>query len=72
MLAQSRQVATDTEQKNEMESIRFNLADDPRDAKGEETVKKLGSVIELAVKRQRKDAQPAPLLASPCYLGSGE
>jgi lysophospholipase L1-like esterase len=60
MLAQSRLVAMDTEQKNEIEGIRFALAYDARDAKTQETVKKLDSAIELAVERQRKDAQPMP------------
>ena len=60
MLAQARLVALDTEEKNEIESIRFNLAYDLRDAKLEETLKKLATAIETAVARQRKDAQPVP------------
>jgi hypothetical protein len=58
MLAQSRIVALDTIQKNEIEGVRFELAYDARAAKVQATVKKLDSAIELAVGRQRKDAQP--------------
>jgi len=60
MLAQSRLVAMDTGEKNEIEGIRFALANDARDAKAEETVKKLDSALTEAVERQRKDAQPIP------------
>jgi lysophospholipase L1-like esterase len=58
MLAQSRLVAIDTVEKNEIEGVRFALAYDARDAKVQETIKKLDSAIDLAVERQRKDAQP--------------
>jgi hypothetical protein len=58
MLAQSRIVALDTLQKNEIEGVRFELAYDARDPKVQATVKKLDSAIELAVERQRKDAEP--------------
>ena len=58
MLAQSRLVAIDTAEKNEIEGTRFALAYDARDAKAQETIKKLESAIDLAVERQRKDAQP--------------
>lgn len=60
MLVQSRLVAMDTSEKNEIEGTRFELAYDARDAKVQETVKKLDSAIESAVERQRKDAQPVP------------
>ena len=60
MLAQSRLVALDTSQKNEIEGIRFELAYDTRDTKVRETINKLASAIELAVARQRKDMQPVP------------
>lgn len=60
MVAQARLVALDTEEKNEIEGIRFNLAYDVRDAKIEATLKKLAAAIETAVSRQRKDAQPVP------------
>lgn len=60
MLAQARLVALDTEEKNDIEGIRFNLAYDLRDAKIEETLKRLAAAIEVAAARQRKDAQPVP------------
>ena len=58
MLAQSRLVAFDTEQKNEIESNRFSIANEARDVKAEELVKRLDSAIGHAVERQHKDAQP--------------
>jgi len=58
MLAQARIVAFDTAQKNEIESNRFLIANDARDAKAEGLVKRLGPAIDHAAERQRKDAQP--------------
>lgn len=60
MLAQSRIVAFDTALKNEIESNRFLIANDARDATAEELVKRLDTSIDHAVERQRKDAQPVP------------
>jgi hypothetical protein len=60
MLAQSMLVAFDTEQKNEIESNRFFIANEARDVKAEELVKRLDSAIGHAVERQHKDAQPVP------------
>lgn len=58
MLAQARIVAFDTAQKNEIESNRFPIANDARDAKAEELVKRLDAALLRAAERQRKDAQP--------------
>jgi lysophospholipase L1-like esterase len=60
MLTQSRMVAMDTEQKNEIENMRFTLAKDVRDANVKETIKALDAAISLAIERQHKDAQPIP------------
>jgi lysophospholipase L1-like esterase len=60
MLGQARLVAFDTAQKNDLESNRFFIANDARDAKAEELVKRLDSAINKAVERQRQDAQPFP------------
>jgi hypothetical protein len=60
MLAQSRLVAMDTSQKNEIEGLRFNLAYDLRDKKAEDTIRELDSAITRAIERQRQDAQPVP------------
>ena len=60
MLAQSRLVAMDTEQKNEIESIHFSLLADAKDAEKSATLKRLEAALEQAVQRQRKDAQPVP------------
>jgi len=62
MLSQSRLLAMDTEKRNEIEAMRFTLANDTGDPKEDphagETVKKLEAAIEQAVDRQHKDAQP--------------
>jgi hypothetical protein len=61
MLAQSRLVALDTEQKNEIESIHFSLlAAAGKEAEVPETLKRLEVALVQAVERQRKDAQPVP------------
>jgi lysophospholipase L1-like esterase len=60
MLAQSRLVALDTEQKNEIESIHFSLLADAKDAEKSDTLKRLEAALEQAVQRQRKDAQSVP------------
>ncbi len=60
MLAQSRLLALDTEQKNEIENIHFLLQADAKDAEKSDTLKKLEAALQQAVKRQRKDAQPVP------------
>jgi lysophospholipase L1-like esterase len=60
MLAQSRLVAWETWQKNEIDNIRFMIAYDARDAKATEAIKKLDAAIDLAIERRRKDAQPVP------------
>jgi hypothetical protein len=60
MLAQSRLVAMDTDQKNEIENVRFLLAYDEHKEKVEETISKLDAAALTATERQRKDAQPIP------------
>jgi len=58
MFAQARLVAFDTAQKNDLENSRFSIANDTRDTKTEELVKRLDSAIGRVVERQHKDAQP--------------
>jgi len=60
MLAQSRLVALDTEQKNSIESVHFSLLADAKDAEQSDTLKRLETALQQAVQRQRKDAQPVP------------
>ncbi len=60
MLAQSRLMALDTAEKNEIENIHFLLLADAKDADKTDTLKKLEAALERAVERQRKDAQPVP------------
>lgn len=60
MLAQSRLVALDTEQKNSLESVHFSLLADAKDAEQSDTLKRLETALQQAVQRQRKDAQPVP------------
>jgi lysophospholipase L1-like esterase len=58
MLAQSRLVALDTEQKNSLESVHFFLLADAKDGEQSDTLKRLETALQQAVQRQRKDAQP--------------
>jgi lysophospholipase L1-like esterase len=60
MLAQSRLVALDTEQKNSLERVHFSLLADAKDAERSDTLKRLETALPQAVQRQRKDAQPVP------------
>jgi lysophospholipase L1-like esterase len=60
MLAQSRLVALDTEQKNSLESVHFSLLADAKNGEQSDTLKRLGTALQQAVQRQRKDAQPVP------------
>ena len=71
MLAQSRLVAMDTNEKNEIEGMRFELAYDTHDAKVDATIKKLDSALQLAIDRQRKDAQPVAHLYALRRAASG-
>lgn len=58
MLAQSRLMALDTERKNSIEEMHFNLANSAQEPLEKETVKKLEAALSRAIDRQRKDAQP--------------
>jgi lysophospholipase L1-like esterase len=58
MLAQSRLLALDTERKNSIEEMHFNLANSAQEPLEKETVKKLEAALVRAIERQRKDAQP--------------
>lgn len=60
MLAQSRLVALDTEQKNSLESVHFSLLADAKDVEQRDTLTRLETALQQAVQRQRKDAQPVP------------
>lgn len=60
MLRQSRLVAMETDEKNSLESERFQLAYDLRKPDVAETVKRLDTAIAAAIGQQHKDAQPAP------------
>jgi lysophospholipase L1-like esterase len=60
MRIQSRLVAMDTAQKNDIEGTRFQLAYDMHDPKTADTVKELDLAIASAIERQRKDVQPLP------------
>lgn len=60
MLEQSRLVAMDTDAKNEIDSLRFQLAYDMRKPETAETVQRLDAAIADAIVQQRKDAQPVP------------
>ncbi len=61
MLAQSRLVAFDTSNKNEIESTRFQLwYGDPKTSVTKDAVDKLTAAWKEANDRQRKDAQPVP------------
>jgi hypothetical protein len=60
MLLQSRLVALDTQEKNEIENIHFLLLAEAKDAEKADTLKRLEAALKQAVERQRKDAQPVP------------
>lgn len=60
MRAQARLVALDTQQKNQIAGIRFDLIRDPMDAMAQQTAVKLASAQDRAVEQQHKDAQPVP------------
>ncbi len=60
MLAQSRLLALDTQEKNEIENTHFLIQEDAKTGEKADTLKKLESALEKAVERQRKDAQPVP------------
>lgn len=60
MLAQSRIVAFDTEEKNGVESTRSAIERDARAPAARETISNLDVALARAAERQRKDSQPLP------------
>ena len=66
MLKQSRLTAFDTERKNDIDTIRFGLIQQPANAiwiashERQEAVNNLSAALDRAVEQQHKDAQPLP------------